>query len=67
MDRRRGLWLRGLASKEILGRWPETTDGVKLWLESGLSSDSKEGLGELWTDIVAIAGLAAEGIGCCER
>lgn len=33
---------------------------MKLWLDSGLSSDSKDGFGELWADIVAKAGLRAE-------
>jgi hypothetical protein len=60
MDRRRGLSLRGLASKEILRRWAESAGVFKLCLDSGLSSDSKEGLGELWTDIVAMAGLTTE-------
>lgn len=67
MDRRRGLESREGASKEMLGRWLEKFGELKLWLDSGLSSDSKEGFGELWTDIVAEAGLESEAIGSWRR
>ena len=67
MDRRRGLESREGASKEILGRWLEKASEVKLWLDSGLASDSKEGSRELWTDIVAEAGWESEAIGSWRR
>ncbi len=67
MDRRCGLESREGASKEILGRWLEKASEVKLWLDSGLSSDSKEGSGESWTDIVAEAGWKSAGFGSWRR